>query len=152
MCEILLKANVATDEGEMKCEHWTKSWNWSGCAKLPLSVSWTYGLIVQSVRVSERNSVVVDSNHTQANVLWLLQKSFSGEYHTDLKGITFVMPAVHEQVALMKQYRNKQCLKINLTSINTNNHATHSLVNIWRCIYIYIYIFIVDSFSFIYIW
>ena len=47
---------------KMKCEHWTKRWNWSGCTKLALSASWTHGLIAQSVRVSERNSVVVGSN------------------------------------------------------------------------------------------
>ena len=44
-------------------------WNWSGCTKLALSASWTHGLIAQSVRASERNSVVVGSNPTQANFL-----------------------------------------------------------------------------------
>ena len=67
---------------KVKCKHWTKRWNWSSCTKFGLSVSWTHGLIVQSVKVSERkrNSVVVGSNHTQANFLLLL-KSFTGEYH-----------------------------------------------------------------------
>ena len=51
---------------EMKCEYWTKRWNWSCCTKLALSASWTYGLIDQSVRASERNSVVVGSNPIQA--------------------------------------------------------------------------------------
>ena len=54
---------------EMKREHWTKRRNWSSCTKLALTVSWTHGLIAQSVRASERNSVVVDSNPTQANFL-----------------------------------------------------------------------------------
>ena len=36
--------------------------------------SWTHGLIAQSVRASKRNSVVVGSNSTQANVLYLLQR------------------------------------------------------------------------------
>ena len=39
---------------EMKCEHWTKKWNGSSCTELFFSV------IVQSVRASERNSVVMD--------------------------------------------------------------------------------------------
>ena len=66
---------------EMKCEHWTKRWDWSSCTKLALSASWTHGMVAQSIRVSERNSVVVGSNPTQSNFLWLLQKSFSAEYH-----------------------------------------------------------------------
>ena len=56
-------------ETEMKREHWTKRWNWSSCTKLWLRVSWTHGLIAQSVRASEWNSVVVGSNQTQANFL-----------------------------------------------------------------------------------
>ena len=58
-----------------KCEHWTKRWNWSNCTKLALSGSWTDSLVPQSVRESERNSVVVGSNPTQANFLELLLKS-----------------------------------------------------------------------------
>ena len=54
---------------KMKWEHWNKRWNWSSCTKLALNVSWTHGLIAQSVRASERNSVVVGSNPTQANFL-----------------------------------------------------------------------------------
>ena len=57
----------------MKHKHWT-NWNWSSCTKFALTASWTYGLIVQSVRASERNSVVVGSNLTQANFLRLLLK------------------------------------------------------------------------------
>ena len=63
MCQ-LTKAKT-----EMKREHWTKRWNWSSCTKLALRASWTHGLIAQSVRASERNSVVVGSNLTQANFL-----------------------------------------------------------------------------------
>ena len=33
------------------------------------------------VRASEWNSVVMGSNPTQVNFIWLLQKSFSDEYH-----------------------------------------------------------------------
>ena len=51
-----------------------KWWMWSSCTKLALSASWTHGLIAQSVRVSERNLVVVGSNPTQANFLYLLQR------------------------------------------------------------------------------
>ena len=54
---------------EMKREYWTKRWNWSSCAKLALGASWTHGLIAQSVRASEQNSVVVGSNLTQANFI-----------------------------------------------------------------------------------
>ena len=61
---------------KMKREHWTKRWNWSSCTKLALRASWTHGLIPQSVRVSERNSVIVGSNPTQANFLQLLLKIF----------------------------------------------------------------------------
>ena len=66
---------------EMKHEHWAMRWNCSSCTKLALSANWTHGLIAQSVRAnmslvraSERNSVVVGSNPTQANVLLLLLK------------------------------------------------------------------------------
>ena len=61
---------------EMKWEHWTKRWNWSSCADLAVRVSWTHGLIAQLVRASERNSVVVSSDPTQANFLQLLLKIF----------------------------------------------------------------------------
>ena len=37
--------------------------------------------VVIPVRASKRNSVVLGSNPTQDNFLWLLLKSFSGEYH-----------------------------------------------------------------------
>ena len=40
----------------MKCEHWTKRWNSSGCTELALSASWTHGLIAQSIRAYEWNS------------------------------------------------------------------------------------------------
>ena len=58
----------------MKREHWTKRWKWSSCTKLALTANWTHGLIAQSVKASERNSVVVGSNPTLANFLWLLLK------------------------------------------------------------------------------
>ena len=50
---------------KMKREHWTKRWNCSSCTKLALRTSWTHGLIAQSVRASEQNSVVVGSNPFQ---------------------------------------------------------------------------------------
>ena len=43
-----------------------KRWNWSSCKKLALTASWTHGVIAQSVRASEQNSVVVGSNPTLA--------------------------------------------------------------------------------------
>ena len=48
---------------------------------LAMSASWTYGLISQSVRASERNSLVLGLNSTQANFQEHLQRTFSGEYH-----------------------------------------------------------------------
>ena len=70
-----IKIHVVTDEGKQRKWNVTlnKRWNLSSCTKLALSVSWTHGLIAQSVRSSERNSVVVGSNPTQANSLDLLQ-------------------------------------------------------------------------------
>ena len=66
-----IKINVATDEDKQPKLNVTlnKRWNWSSCTKLTLSASWTHGLIAQSVRESERNSVVAGSNLTQANFL-----------------------------------------------------------------------------------
>ena len=52
----------------------SKEWNGSSCTKSTLSASSTYGLIAQSVRAPERNSVVAGSNPTQANFLQLPQK------------------------------------------------------------------------------
>ena len=74
LCEILLKANVATDEGNGLNESWrlNKRWNWSSYAKLALSVSWSHGLRAQSVRAFKRNSLVVSSNHTQASNLTII--------------------------------------------------------------------------------
>ena len=72
LSKISLKANVATDEGKGRNETWTlnkKMWNCSSCTKLALSASWTNGFIAHSFRASERNSVVVGSNLTQANFL-----------------------------------------------------------------------------------
>ena len=61
-----IKINMATDEG--KQPKWNVTLN-KLIGKLALSASWTHGLIAQSVRASERNSVVVGSNPTQANFL-----------------------------------------------------------------------------------
>ena len=62
---------LPTDEGKSRNEirPWANRWNWSSCTKLTLSASWTHSLIAQSVRASERNSVVVGSNPTQASFL-----------------------------------------------------------------------------------
>ena len=67
-----------------KCGDWQKGkpkWNmtfskwlnWSSCRKLVLSASWTHGLLGQTVRASEQNSVVVGWNATQNNFLYILQ-------------------------------------------------------------------------------
>ena len=50
-------------EQTMKLEYW------GGCTKLALIASCTRDLITQSARASERNSVVMCSNPTQANFL-----------------------------------------------------------------------------------
>ena len=62
-----------------KCNSWNEIWHWTkdeietgvagSCRKLAVSVSWTLGLIAQSSRASEQNSVVVGSNSTQTNFL-----------------------------------------------------------------------------------
>ena len=54
---------------EMKRERWTKRWNLISCTKLALSARWAHGLVAQSVRASEWNSVVLGSNPSQANFL-----------------------------------------------------------------------------------
>ena len=67
--KILTKTNVATDEGNSRNEISTlnERSNWSSWTKLALSACWTHGLITQLIRASERNSVVVGLNPTQAN-------------------------------------------------------------------------------------
>ena len=62
---------VATDKEKQPKWNVTLNnwWNWSSCTKLALSVSWTHGLIVELIRASERNSLVVGSNSTQMNFL-----------------------------------------------------------------------------------
>ena len=66
-----IKINVATDKGKQPKWNMTlnKRWNWRSYTKLALSASWTHGLVAQSVRASERNSLVVGPNPTQANFL-----------------------------------------------------------------------------------
>ena len=59
---------------KMKREHWTKRWNWSSCTNLALRATWTHGLIAQLVGASKRNSVVMGSNPTRTNFLYLLLK------------------------------------------------------------------------------
>ena len=59
-------------KAQIKCEHWTRRWNWRSCTNFALSAGWTHGLIAQSVRAAEQNSVGVGSNPTQANFLKLL--------------------------------------------------------------------------------
>ena len=62
------------EKTEMKREHWINRWDWSCCTNLAPRASWAHGLVARLVRVSERNSVVVDSKPTQANFLLLLLK------------------------------------------------------------------------------
>ena len=66
-----IRINVATDECKQQKLNVTlnKRWNRSSYTKFPMSVSWNHGLIAQTVRVSEQNSVVVGWNLNQANFL-----------------------------------------------------------------------------------
>ena len=53
-----------------------KRWNWSSCTKLALSMSWTYGLIAQSVRASEfkshpgQISIAISRNLSVVNTIY----------------------------------------------------------------------------------
>ena len=71
------------DEGKSRNEirHWTDRWNWISCTKLALSVSWAHDLIAESIRPSERNSVVVGSNPFWPTFYSYFKESFSGECH-----------------------------------------------------------------------
>ena len=74
--KISIETNMVTDKHN---NSWNEIWHWTNneigvTVQSWLSVSWTHGLIAQSVRASERNSVVVGSNPTQVNFLWLLQR------------------------------------------------------------------------------
>ena len=59
-----------------------KRWNWSSCTKLALNASWTHGLISQSesVRASERNSLVAGSNPLRPTFYSYFKESIKGEY------------------------------------------------------------------------
>ena len=80
-----IKINVATDEGKQPKWNVTlnKRWNWSSCTKLALSASWTHGLISQSesVRASERNSLVASSNRLRPTFYSYFKESIKGEYN-----------------------------------------------------------------------
>ena len=65
-----------------------KQWNWSNCTKLALSAIWTHA---QSVRVSERNSVVVSSNiPLRLTLSSYFKEFFSGEYHIYIYYIYYI--------------------------------------------------------------
>ena len=81
LCEISIKINVMIEQDSCKnCQDvicvLSRAWVWSDCGRLALSVSWTHGLVPQSVGTSERNSVVVGSNPNQVDFLWLLVRIF----------------------------------------------------------------------------
>ena len=65
-----IEMDVSTDEFNSRNLTLNKRWNLSRCAKLALRAIWTHGLIAQVVRASERNSVVLDWNPTQAEFLF----------------------------------------------------------------------------------
>ena len=75
-----------------------KWWNWSSCTKLALSASWIHGLIAQSKRASERNSVVVSLSPTRANFLYVY--------------IVYVHIDNTNFVYLFTQYNRKHCKSI----------------------------------------
>ena len=66
-----IKIKVTPDEGKHPKQNVTLNirWNWSSCAKLLLSASTIHDPIAQWDRATKWNSVVVGSNHTQANFL-----------------------------------------------------------------------------------
>ena len=68
--KLSIQINVATDEGNSQNEMWHWTNDEIGVA-VPsrLNASQSHGLIAQSVRMSARNTVVVGSNPTQANLL-----------------------------------------------------------------------------------
>ena len=71
--KISIKTNMATNEGNSQNE----MWDWTNDEIAVAVQSWLWVLvefIAQSVRASERNSVVVGSNPTQASFLQLLLK------------------------------------------------------------------------------
>ena len=72
--ETSFKGNEVSDEGKDRKETWTlkKEVKLGSCRKLALRASWTQSLIAQSIRASERNSVVVGSSATQVNFLKVL--------------------------------------------------------------------------------
>ena len=81
LCEMSIGINVVTEQDS--CENCqavicalSRGWGWSDFGRLTLSMSWTHGLVTQSVGAPERNSVVVDSNPYQVNFLWLLVRIF----------------------------------------------------------------------------
>ena len=72
-CRILIEINMATNKSIGPNEIWAlkKGTNQNDCKILYLKLSWTHGLIAQSVRAYEQNSVIVSSNLTQAEFLEL---------------------------------------------------------------------------------
>ena len=100
LCKILIKTKVATDQYNSWKEMWTlnKIWNCSSCAKVALNVSWNRGLIAQSVRASEWNSVVAGSNPSQVNFLQLLLRILQWVRH--FKAI--IKDCKHKQSRLIK--------------------------------------------------
>ena len=75
-----------------------KWWKWSSCTKLALSASWIHGLIAQSKRASERNSVVVSLSPTRANFLYV----YIMYVHIDNTNFVY----------LFTQYNRKHCKSI----------------------------------------
>ena len=84
------------------CILYYKRWNWSSCTKLVLSVSWTHGLITQSVRPSERNSVVMES--------------VSGEYHTIINIYIYIY--IYNDIISI--YKNRGWRSTHIAQIPTN--------------------------------
>ena len=85
-------------------------WSQLVFGSLASSASWTYCLIAQSVRESERNLVVVGSNPTQTTFSGYFKESLSGEYH------------VYQFIPLHTcDHLKKISIKINVTTGEDNN-------------------------------
>ena len=112
-----------------------KWWNWSSCTKLALSASWIHGLIVQSVRASEQNSVVLGSNPIRPFYSYFKESSILYIY-------TVTWRTVHERIIA------DVCCSKKTSSVLLVNEQ-QALLYIY--IYIYIYMLYICNYMYLYI-
>ena len=102
----------------------SKQWNWSSCTKLALSASWTRGLIAQSVRASERNSVVVVQIPLRPTLYSYFKESFGDEYHM------FQLIPLHSYDYLNKISISKNVVTDQSNSRNEMRHWTNHEIGV----------------------